>query len=288
MVSIVKYFIKFSAGCCLLLAGYWLIRIFVCDQFVVPSDSMAPTLIAGDRILVDKTIAGARIYKKFEFGKDIPLRSFRIPGLRQVRVNDVVVFNAPRGYDRSRIEFRINYVYSKRCIGTPGDSISIRDGYFYNNHYKGAIGNIEQQRLLSETPDSLIPHKILRAMPYDDRLFGWTIKDFGPLYIPQAGTRIVLDQRNSKLYRLVIEYETGEKLTFRDGWAQLGNRTLLEYVFQNDYYFFCGDNVSDSKDCRYLGFVPEAFIIGVVRRISYSKGTYTQTRNPDRWWKRIE
>lgn len=91
---------------------------------------MSPTLIAGDRILANKLVAGARIYKKIEFGKDIPLRSFRMPGLREVRPNDVVIFNAPRGYDRGRIEFRINYVYTKRCIGAPGDSISIREGYF--------------------------------------------------------------------------------------------------------------------------------------------------------------
>ena len=180
MQRILKYlFWTLSVGC-LLFAGWLLLRIFVCDQFVVPSDSMTPTLIVGDRILVDKLIAGARIYKKFEFGKDIPLRSFRMPGIRKVRVNDVVVFNAPRGYDRNRIEFRINYVYSKRCIGTPGDSVSVRDSYFCNNRYPHPIGNLEQQRRLAETPDSLIHSKVLRAMPYDDRRFGWTIKNFGP------------------------------------------------------------------------------------------------------------
>lgn len=144
MRRILKYLTWTLGGGCLLFAGWLLLRIFLCEQFVVPSDSMNPTLIAGDRILVNKLIAGARIYKKLEFGKDIPLRSFRTPGIRKVGVNDVVVFNAPRGYDRNRIEFRINYVYSKRCIGTPGDSVSVRDGYFRNNRHPGP----------SATPDS--------------------------------------------------------------------------------------------------------------------------------------
>lgn len=123
----------------------YFVRVFICDQFVVPSESMNPTLIVGDRILVNKLIAGARIYKKFEFAKDVPLRSFRIPGLGRVRVNDVVVFNAPRGYDRERIEFRINYVYTKRCIGTPGDTISARNARYYNNRYAHPIGDRQQQ-----------------------------------------------------------------------------------------------------------------------------------------------
>lgn len=288
MQRILKYlFWTLSVGC-LLFAGWLLLRIFVCDQFVVPSDSMTPTLIVGDRILVDKLIAGARIYKKFEFRKDIPLRSFRTPGIRKVRVNDVVVFNAPRGYDRNRIEFRINYVYSKRCIGTPGDSVSVRDSYFSNNRYPHPIGNLEQQRRLAETPDSLIHSKVLRAMPYDDRRFGWTIKNFGPLYVPQAGARIDLDWRNCKLYKPVIEYETGGQLKYTEGRALLDGQPLPAYTFRNNYYFFCGDNVSDSKDSRYLGFVPEEFIIGVVRRISYSEDPYTRNWRSGRWWKRVE
>ena len=78
-------------------------RIFVCDQFIVPSSSMEPTLIAGDRILVNKIIFGARIYENFNFGKDVPLESWRMPGLRQIRPNDIVIFNAPHGYDRNKI-----------------------------------------------------------------------------------------------------------------------------------------------------------------------------------------
>lgn len=270
-----------------LLAPFFL-RMFICDQFVVPSDSMNPTLIVGDRILVNKLIAGARIYRKLEFGKDIPLRSFRTPGLRRVRVNDVVVFNAPRGYDRKRIEFRINYVYAKRCVATPGDSISVRNGYFHNNRHPGLIGHAGQQRRLAETPDSLVPPNVLRAMPFDDRGFGWTIRNFGPLYVPQAGACIALDARACKLYDQVIEYETGRKLRFREGVATLDGEPTATYTFRNDYYFFCGDNVADSKDSRYLGFVPEEFIIGVVRRIVYSKEPYSDRRRPDRLWKRVE
>lgn len=171
------------------IAAFWvpyIVRALFCDQFVVPSESMLPTLAPGDRILVNKLIVGARIYKKFDFSEGAALHSFRLPGFRKVRVNDIVVFNVPQGYDRDKIEFRINYVYAKRCIGTPGDSVSIRNGRFRNNHWSGPIGDTVQQQVLARMPDSLFSPYVLRSMPFDDSLFGWTIKNMGPLHVPRA------------------------------------------------------------------------------------------------------
>ena len=78
MQRVIEYLFRSILCVVLLLTGWALLRIFVCDQFVVPSESMSPTLIAGDRILANKLVAGARIYKKIEFGKDIPLRFITI------------------------------------------------------------------------------------------------------------------------------------------------------------------------------------------------------------------
>ena len=247
------------------------IRVFVCDQFVVPSDSMLPTLIPGDRILVNKLIFGGRIYKNYNFNDTVKMQSFRMPRLRIIRPNDIVVFNAPNGYHRNKIEFKINYVYAKRCLGTPGDTIQIIDSHLFNNNFKEPIGCVEQQENLANMPDSLFSRGVLRSIPKDDKLFGWTIKNMGPLYVPKTGVSIELNMYNYKLYRLIIEYETGEKLRFKDGRATLNGESIDEYEFKGNYYFFCGDNVADSKDSRYLGFVPEEFIVGVVNRISYSR-----------------
>ncbi len=42
-------------------------RALVADVFVVPSESMQPTLLPGDRVKVDKTIFGARLYTSLDF-----------------------------------------------------------------------------------------------------------------------------------------------------------------------------------------------------------------------------
>lgn len=253
------------------------VRVFVCDQFVVPSTSMEPTLTVGDRILANKLLFGARIYTNFEFGEDIPLESWRMPRLRRIKPNDIVVFNAPHGFDRNRIEFKINYVYVKRCVGTPGDTISIRNGFFHNSEYAGPIGDVAQQRLLASIPDSMLSRGVMQAYPNDEECFGWTIKNSGPLYVPRKGDSIEMNARNRRLYGIITEYETGCDASRIDGY----------YTFRENYYFLCGDNVIDSKDSRYLGFVPEEFIIGMVNRISYSRNPYKNKIRPNRIWKRV-
>jgi len=238
-----------------------LCRIFFIDQFVVPGYSMYPTLIKGDRILVNKFIFGARIYDSFDFSDNSILKSHRVKGIRNIRRNDVLVFNFPVNKKTGKIEFKINYVYVKRCIGLPKDIIEIREGYFINNNYKSQLGNIFEQSVIHNIPDSLLDNYRMNYNIVDDNNFEWTIKNFGPIQVPGKGLQIKLDSRAKILYKNIIEYETGRQICF--------DNSL--YPFKKNYYFVCGDNLRDSYDSRHWGFVPEEFIIGVVNCISYSR-----------------
>ena len=109
-------------------------RAFVADKFIIPSDSMRPTLVPGDEVWVNKLLMGARIYTDFHFSrKGGPLHSFRTRGQRPITYNDIVVFN--RANHRGRIKFVINYVYCKRVVGLPGDTVSVVGGHYRNNNY---------------------------------------------------------------------------------------------------------------------------------------------------------
>lgn len=246
--------------------GVWqLTRAFVVDSFLIPTESMVPTLVPGNRIFVNKLLLGARIYRDFHFDKrGIELQSMRTKGLREMKRNDIVVFNFPINGDE--IKFVINYVYCKRCVGLPGDSVSIVKGYYKNNNYAGVLGYEPNQRAMREIPDSLLPAQSLRAMPFDDHLEKWTIKDFGPLYIPRAGDRIPISPKEAVLYRKILEWELKGKL--RIDWdahrVYLGHRLLQTHVFQHDYFFMAGDNVQNSYDSRYWGLVPDTYVTGIV------------------------
>ena len=229
-------------------------RIFIAERFIIPSESMSPTLEPGDKVWVNKLLYGARIYKSFDFEDHAPLKCFRMPGLRKIRSGDVICFNYPLGYDKwTKIEFKINYVYCKRVVGTPGDTIGIKDGVTWNNNYNGIIGVQDNQLAIQNTPDSILWRtKFMATMPFTRPM--WTMKNLGPLYVPEKGVTIELDSVGRAIYGPVIEYETGS-------WP---DDEVCSHTFRHDYYFAFGDNSLDSNDSRYWGFIPEEFIIGIV------------------------
>ena len=102
-------------------------RAFVADRFVIKGESMEPTLHTGEGVWVNKLLMGPRIYTKFDF-ESPELHCIRLPGFRKLRVGDVAVFNYPYGRHGDTIAFKINYVYCKRCRGTPGDTVYTVNG----------------------------------------------------------------------------------------------------------------------------------------------------------------
>ena len=229
-------------------------RIFIAEQFVIPSESMAPTLVAGDKVWVNKLLLGGRIYKSFDFDEHAPLKCFRMPGLREVRYGDVICFNYPHGCGNEwKIEFKINYVFCKRVLGSPGDRIGAVDGHYWNDRILKPLGVLDNQERLRWMFDGLF----MWNNSYDvfpESGTGWNIKNWGPLTVPAKGLTVSLDEHTRELYRQVIEFETGKRL----------GENIDEYTFTGNYYFAVGDNVPNSNDSRKWGFIPEDYIIGVV------------------------
>ena len=77
----------------------------------------------------------------------LQLPYLRLPGFKKVKRNDIVVFSWPADtvYQffkkqqgvRKPIDKKSNYV--KRCVGVPGDSLTIKDGYVYINGEKTVL-----------------------------------------------------------------------------------------------------------------------------------------------------
>ncbi len=286
MKTLISIIIKAISTILLIVFSYAICRIFIFEQFIIPSDSMYPTLQVGDRVIVNKMIFGARIYTDFNFGKNYKLSSFRTKGIRSIKHNDILVFNIPK--NDGKISFKINHVYAKRCVALPGDSFSIQNGIYKNNNYKGVLGLAAEQKKLSNTPDSLIPGCVIHALPFDDKNYGWTIKNMGALYIPRKGDVININTINYKLYDVIIKYESGKPISVNPtGQVLLGDSVINKYCFQHNYYFTCGDNVLNSCDSRYWGFTPEEYIVGVVSHITYSKNKYNGKYIWERFGKKL-
>lgn len=275
--TLVRYIMLVFAVCCAMCIVYGATRTFVADQFIIPSWSMSPTLVPGDRVVVNKLIMGARLYTDFNFrqgGQE--LKSIRMKGMRSLKHNDIAVFNYPQV--GGRIAFKINYVYCKRCIALPGDTLSIVDGHYKNNNYRDTLGLGAMQTRLSEVDEAGYSAEALAVYPFDEHV-GWTFKNMGPLYIPRRGDIITLTPKEGVVYKSLLEHETGRQITvdWEENTVMMNGKVATKHEWQNNYYFMAGDNVFDSMDSRYWGLVPEDYIVGVVQMISYSKDRETDT-----------
>ncbi|RAJ31851.1 signal peptidase I [Pedobacter cryoconitis] len=147
------------------------IRVFFIEAYTIPTGSMEKSLLIGDFLFVSKVNYGARIPMTpvaFPFAHHtmpvtgtkayydgIQWKYRRLPGMQDIKRNDVVVFNFPDGdtvaleaqdrdyYDMVRavgkqaiqsqytivsrpVDKRENYI--KRCIGISGDILSMSNG----------------------------------------------------------------------------------------------------------------------------------------------------------------
>lgn len=100
--------------------------------------------------------------------------------------------------------------------------------------------------------------------------FKWNIDQFGPVWIPQKGAAIKMNFHNYNLYRKVLNHYEGRKIHPRGAFFYDHDSLITSYTFKNDYFFVLGDNRQNSRDSRYLGFIPEKKIIGKATRILFS------------------
>lgn len=145
-----------------------LVHTYLIQPFTIPSSSLEKSLLIGDFLFVSKINYGARtpmtavaapmvhdtlpLIKKTSYLYDdnnpdswknkLQLPYFRFPGFEKIKNNDIVVFNWPadtlfnmykkadRRYSKPT-DKKTNYV--KRCVGIPGDSLQIKDGFVFIN-----------------------------------------------------------------------------------------------------------------------------------------------------------
>jgi len=135
-----------------------LVHTYFMQPYTIPTSSLEKTLLVGDFLFVSKFHYGARtpmtvvaapmvhdtlpLAKLRSYLKKPQLPYFRLPGFENIKRNEIVVFNWPADTVRffrdhsnihvdKPIDKKSNYV--KRCVGIPGDSLEIKNGYIFIN-----------------------------------------------------------------------------------------------------------------------------------------------------------
>ena len=253
----------------------WLLLIITTfSSFKVPTGSMEPAILPGDYILVNKWITGARIFDVWESAAGKEVEISRLPGIRKIKRNDVVVFNDPYYRSKDSISMDIKRYYVKRCSALPGDTFEIRQGINKDRGIEETLRNIERQRIL---PHAFMPTEGWqeKGVFSQDSLLKGSLLEFGPLYLPAQGDEIAMNRKHHSLYKHLIEWEQKEKLTLKGDSVWLGDSLIQSYRFQDNYYFVAGDRVTSSRDSRYWDLLPEPYFVGVATLIWKSVGTET-------------
>ena len=201
-----------------------IIRTFFFQAFFIPSSSMEPTLLVGDRIFVSKFSYG---YSKHSFPFSLPLINERVL-FSEPELGDIIVFKTPEN-------LRIDYI--KRLVGLPGDKIQMIDGILHINDIP-----VKRKKIRSET--KLINNgQIRNVLVYEETLpnnISYETFDMGntradntsEIFIPEDSYFFMGDNRdNSKDSRFVGSVPKNNLV----GKAQIiffateGGSTILEF-----------------------------------------------------------
>ncbi|BGI51053.1 MAG: signal peptidase I [Arsenophonus endosymbiont of Ceratovacuna japonica] len=232
-----------------ILAIILIVRSFIYEPFQIPSDSMMPTLLNGDFILVEK----------FAYGlKDLITHTMLLE-TGKPRRGDIVVFKYPK--DPS-----INFI--KRVIGLPGDKIiynpELKELHIYPNYLvSDSMRNLSiTYSLLKESKWALF-FNINDITESQKGTYQISLNELVPNNALRQSERI--EKLDSIKHDILIIPQVYTKSYYQQPGLQKN-----EWIVPPKHYFMMGDNRDNSLDSRMWGFVPEKNLVGRAIMIWFS------------------
>ena len=162
------------------------------DWNAVPTGSMKPTIVEGDRIWVNK----------LAYDLNIPFTHISIKNFADPERGDIVIF------DSAKAEKRL----VKRVIGIPGDTVSMINNSIYLNGepLKYKILSSHLNNIILEEQLTTSAHKIRLERPIQNRADSFT-----PITIPKKFYLVLGDNRNNSADSRFIGFIPREEIIGR-------------------------------------------------------------------------
>ena len=268
-----------------------LVHNYFMQPYIIPTGSLEKSLLVGDFLFVSKFHYGARLpmtavsfpmvhdtlplVKTRSYLKKPQIPYLRLPGFEKIERNEIVVFSWPadtvrkffvreKGV-RKPIDKKSNYV--KRCVGIPGDTLEIINGYvhtngkqnqlpdrariqfthlaynsrgvssrkLYNLGYKDFIRSYRIKNITQNTYNALQPY-ILGVS--NGNLDNYTVitsaKGLDPSIVRQTGMKVTEIMENPK--ELVLTPEEARILT-KESWIDSVKQRVITTKSSNTIYF---------------------------------------------------
>ncbi len=191
--SLIKSFWRANRALLIFIALMFGFRSAIADWMVVPSGSMNPTLMEGDRIWVHK----------MDYGLRVPFTLIRLTDGSAPKRGDIVVFESPAN----------GKTLVKRLIGLPGDRVSMRDEQLVINGEAARyapIGDDTAPGMLTEFTD--VPHRLEREqLGALDHPLMWlptrgALRSFATVEVPAGEYLMLGDNRDDSADSRVIGF----------------------------------------------------------------------------------
>lgn len=227
---------------------YLLIRPFIVQAFFIPSESMVPTLMVHDHILVNKFI-------------------YRIG---QPKYGDVVVFKAPIEASPDEKDF------IKRVVAVPGDIVRITPGYILvgENSYSHHELGVQLSGLSAEIGEPMVKlingRVLLNGRLVTNEEVATAVGD------PNAKVKVVPGQVivNGKPLKEpyvaedpdgpypIVAAELGEPGYVNPAWIVVDKKHRQEVEIPKGKLLVMGDNRNHSNDARFWGLLDRSRVLG--------------------------
>ena len=189
----------------------FVIRVFVVQAFKIPSGSMIPTLLIGDHILVSKLSYGLQWPTDCQLQMNVPpvncYTSQTLVEFGKPQRGDIIVFRFPEDEEKDFI---------KRIVGTPGDTVEVRNKVVLIN------GEPLDDKAFTQRIDPGIIDRTIN--PRDN---------FGPVTVPEESYFVMGDNRDQSLDSRFWGYVREEKIrgkAFRIYWSWNGQGNWTDWI----------------------------------------------------------
>ena len=224
-----------------------LVRAFIFEPFRIPSDSMMPTLLDGDFIVVNK----------YAYGLRLPVLNRKFLDTGSPQRGDVMVFRYPPNP-------KVNYI--KRLVGLPGDRVEVHDDHLVIN---GQIIQLKDEGIFSDRCYAGVRLYTEKLGEHTHQVMSCRspigLQFANNLGIPHESTPVAACDRKETVAR-VGGYLCEELVA--DNVRDAGD--FLIEVVPPGHYLMIGDNRDNSEDSRRWGLVPDENLVGKATRIWFN------------------